>query len=283
MFAPGYLYYQDHTKIMRTPYAPGDRKPSGMPTQIVDINVYSSGLHWPKTFDMADDGTIYVANGGDQGEACDPAHPFHGGILKIDASANGAQVAKGLRNPINVRCSRGHNRCFALELAKDYSAGDHGREKMLPIRDGDDWGFPCCATKDTAYSDSPAGTVCSSVVSEDVGFFIGDTPFALAFTPSSWPAGYASHALIGTHGAAGSWTGARVVSVDMDPTTGLPVPGMNYTTGQDSGSMKDFATGWDDGTLAHGRPAAFDFAPDGRLFIASDADGFIFWIAPLGT
>ena len=106
---------------------------------------------------------------------------------------NGTPIAKGLRNPINIRCSKGHDLCFALELAKDYSATTGGREKMIPIRAGDDWGFPCCATKDLPYMESPVGTDCSTVTAEDVGFLIGDTPFGLTFTPPSWPAASRAH------------------------------------------------------------------------------------------
>jgi glucose/arabinose dehydrogenase len=47
------------------------------------------------------------------------------------------------------------------------------------------------------------------------------------------------------------------------------------------GAMTDFATGWADGTLSHGRPSALVFAPDGRLFIGNDTDGNIFWVAPM--
>jgi glucose/arabinose dehydrogenase len=284
MFAPGFFYYQDGTKIMRVPYQSGDLAPSAAGVQVADITVYSSGLHWPKTFDIADDGTIYAGNGGDQGDACVSPHPFHGGILKVDAapgeSPQGVQVAKGLRNPIAVRCARGHNQCFALELAKDYTASGGGREKLIPIRSGDDWGFPCCATKNLPYAESPPGTDCSAVTSESVSFLVGDTPFALAFAPSTWPAPYANSAFVATHGAAGSWIGARMVTIAMDPTTGLPVPGSD-TSGPDSGGVTDFATGWDDQTLTHGRPAALDFSTDGRLFVANDNNGVIVWIAPL--
>jgi glucose/arabinose dehydrogenase len=45
--------------------------------------------------------------------------------------------------------------------------------------------------------------------------------------------------------------------------------------------MTNFATGWDDGTVAHGRPAAVTFSSDGRLFVANDVNGIIFWIAPM--
>jgi glucose/arabinose dehydrogenase len=45
--------------------------------------------------------------------------------------------------------------------------------------------------------------------------------------------------------------------------------------------MTDFATGWDDGTLEHGRPTAIAFSDDGRLFVGDDQKGVIFWIAAM--
>jgi hypothetical protein len=85
---------------------------------------------------------------------------------------------------------------------------------------------------------------------------------------------------IANHGAAGPWTGARLVAIAMDPTTGLPMPGTNYMGGADMGALVDFATGWDDGRNDHGRPTAVAFSADGRLFLTNDATGDIVWIAP---
>ena len=291
LFANGHFYYQDGTTstvIQRLPYSPGDRSPSGPSEQVASITVYTSGLHWPRTLDVADDGTIYVGNGGDQGEVCNPAHPFHGGILQIDpapgAHPNGIQVAKGLRNPIAVRCSRGHNLCFALELALDYSASGGGREKIIPIRPGDDWGFPCCATQNLPYPGSPAGTDCSTVAAEGNSLLIGDTPFGIDFESGKWASPWGGQAYAVTHGAAGgggvgTWAGARLVAVPMNAVTGMLQPSTDIS-GNDVG-MVDFATGWDDGTVSHGRPAAVSFSADGRLFVANDNDGVIFWIAPM--
>jgi glucose/arabinose dehydrogenase len=285
LFTPGFFYYQDHTKILRIPYAAGQRTaPSPLvPTQMIDVNVYTSGLHWPKTLDIADDGTIYVANGGDQSETCDTTtsvHPFHGGILKIDGSANGAEVSQGFRNPIAVKCQRGHNNCFATELAKDYSASSGGREKLVPIRQGDDWGFPCCATQNLPYSDVmiPVSD-CSGVAAESGSFVIGHTPFGFDFSPATWPASWANRVIVALHGVAGSWEGARVAAIATDTATGLPLPATEI-----NGSfvnMPDFATGWADGARLHGRPADVAMAADGRVFIANDTNGDIIWIAPV--
>jgi hypothetical protein len=308
LFTPGYFYYQtgrpctqatvstdcvtsgicssgvceDGTLIMRVPYAVGDRMPSGASEQMADISYNADTLHWARSMDMADDGSIYVANGGSQIDPCITPHPFKGGIRKIDGTANGAPIAQGFRNPIAVRCLPGHNTCFALELALDYSAGGGGREKLVPIRQGDDWGFPCCATQGVPYQGSPAGTNCAAVTPESVSWLIGDTPFGIAFAPSTWPGMWSGSAIVATHGSAGLWTGARVVAIAMDPTTGLPKPGTDMLNG-DQGSMTDFATGWDDGMNDHGRPTAVDFSSDGRLFLANDTTGVIFWVAPLGT
>jgi len=280
LFTGGFLYYQNGTKIMRVPYATGDRAPSGPSEQMADITYYFSSLHWPKTLDAADDGTIYVANGGDQGEACDPTRPFHGGIRKLDGTPDGGPVAKGFRNPISVRCGRGHNRCFAVELAKDFTTFQGGREKLIEIHQDDDWGFPCCATKDLPYVGIQPAPDCSGVAADSDSFMIGETPFDVDFETGKWPAPWAHRAYLPLHGVAGAWDGARVVAIAMDPTTGELMPASTLPAGP-PGSVVDFAIGWDDGKRSHGRPANVAFAADGRLFLGNDNTGDIVWIAPV--
>jgi glucose/arabinose dehydrogenase len=280
LFTKGFFYYQDNTSILRIPYQPGDRAPRAASEVVVNITYHNSLLHWPKPLDEADDGTIYVGNGGDQGEACDPTRPFHGGIVKLDGSPGGMPIVKGFRNPIALRCQRGHNKCFAAELAKDYSADEGGREKLVLIQQGDDWGYPCCATKDIVFTDVKTNPDCSKIVPEDVSFFIGDTPFGIAFEPGKWPAPYRYNVFVPLHGAAGSWLGARLVSVAVDPDTGDLLPSTTLPTGSAGGGMRDFVTGYEDMALTHGRPAEVEFAQDGRLFLANDNTGEIIWIAP---
>lgn len=290
LFANGYFYYQDGTKIMRLPYSAGDRTPSGPSEKVADVTIYvSHTIHWPKTLDVADDGTIYVGNGGDDDEICDPtldsaARPFHGGILKLDGSPGGAPMAKGFRNPISVRCAKGHDVCFAVELTKDYTATLGGREKLVPIRQGDDWGFPCCATKDLPLPNSnPKNSAvpdCSTVASEIDSFKVGNTPFDLDFETGKWPEPWKNHVYVPLHGAYATWAGASVVAIDFD-AMGQVLPGSDVT-GMQPGALSDFATGWAVAPLSHGRPANVAFAPDGRLFLGNDVSGDIIWIAPMG-
>ena len=284
LFTGGNFYYQSGTTVRATPYTNGDRVASGAGTQVIDVNVYTSSVHWPKVLDVDDSGNIYVTNGGDEGEACDPTvagpdRPFHGGILRIDGTPNGELIAKGLRNAYALRCAKGTGTCFGLELARDFAAELGSREKLFPVQKGDDWGFPCCATADTPYSDytSPAPD-CSTVSSEEDSFIIDHTPFGLDFEEGFWSGAWKYRAFIGLHGYFGSWIGARIVGIATDPRTGWPVSAAESDAGT---AMEDFATGWDDGKQDHGRPAAVTFAPDGRLFIGNDMNGMIVWIAPV--
>jgi glucose/arabinose dehydrogenase len=289
LFANGFFYYQDHAEILREPYLTGQRADNGQSVVVADITYYQSGLHWPKTLDISDTGTIYVGNGGDQGESCVQPMPMHGGILTLDGGAcpgtepNGncgtTPIVKGLRNPIAVKCHRdGHDRCYATELALDYSATGGGREKLIPIHAGDNWGFPCCATFGAAYPGLSPTPDCSGVTKDTNSFIIGNTPFGFDFEDALFPSPWDHKVLVALHGEAGSWSGARVVAIATDPSTGEPYPS-STTSSMGTGNIADFAIGWDDGTLTHGRPADVEVSPDGRVFIANDTNGQIFWIA----
>jgi glucose/arabinose dehydrogenase len=305
MFYNGYFYFQDATTINRVPYTPGDRMAQSPSEMIANIQVYVSGDHWPKLIDVDDNGNVYVTNGGDQGDECitgetQAQQPFQGGILMIPSGPDagggnpaGTEIARGLRNPIALRCKRGTGTCFALELAKDFDPQGGSREKLIPVRAGDDWGFPCCATANQPYTDllpTPPVSACASVAAETTSFIIDHTPFGLDFESGMWPGIWNKRTFVVLHGYFGSWIGARVIAIQSDPTTGWPVP----SNEADAGSVfTDFATGWDDGMLDHGRPGSVAFAPDGRLFVGQDIgsgapadprlNGLIVWIAPVGA
>lgn len=251
------------------------------------INWMQAGEHWPKVFDQARDGTIYITNGSTQVETCLSTRPVFGAIVTLNADGTTSEVAKGFRNPIALRCESNHDVCLAAELALDYSASAAGREKIVPVRQGDDWGFPCCATQDTPYGavfyqDTGGSPDCSGVAQESDSFIIGHTPFGLDFETGRWPAPWTGRVFVTLHGDAGSWGGARVVAIALD-SGGLPLPATELAG--DAGApdnMLEFATGWDDQRKDHGRPAPVAFAPDGRLFLGDDQQGAVIWIAPVG-
>jgi glucose/arabinose dehydrogenase len=290
LFAGGYLYYQDDTLIRRISYHAGNTSPSQDVTTLADVStvVKQATEHWPKVMDVAQDGTVYVTNAGSQSEVCSSTDSLTGAVFTLNSDNSLSLVARGFRNPIAIRCEATHDVCLVAELALDFSAGTGGREKIVPVRQGDNWGYPCCATQNEpygneTYSDTGGTPDCSQVTPEGVSLEIGNTPFGLDYEPGLWPAPWTSRAFITLHGAAGTWVGARIMALSLDPNTGLPVAASDLDGSPDSpNNLLDFATGWDDGQQDHGRPAPLAFAADGRLFVGDDQKGLIFWIAPVG-
>ncbi|HEX8796849.1 MAG TPA: hypothetical protein VF765_38120 [Polyangiaceae bacterium] len=284
LFNGGYFYFQDGTTIRRVAFKNGDLQPSAAVETVATITAPQSSIHWPKMLDVAQDGTIYVTNGGDQSDRCISTRPVLGSIFSLGSGGATNLVSRGYRNPIAMRCETDHNVCLAVELVLDYSSQAGGREKVVPVRPGDDWGYPCCATQGVPYANVTYGDTggtpdCSGVVPEPISFLVGHTPFGLAFETGRWPAPWTGRVFVTLHGEYVSWAGARVVGVPLDGS-GLPAQATD-TDGGNSSSMIDFATGWDDGHNDHGRPAPVEFAPDGRMFLGDDNRGLIMWIAPV--
>jgi glucose/arabinose dehydrogenase len=288
-FAGGYFYYQNDPQILRVPYKNGDRSaPSTAPEPMIDITSYYSSTHWPKALDVDDVGNIFVTNGGDQSNpdsTCSGPRSgwqYRGGIYQIDGTPEGRLVATGFRNPIALRCAKGTGACFGIELARDFSPAEGSREKLYPVRLGDDWGQPCCATQDLPFTDSPAGTDCSTIASEIDSFTIDHTPFGLDFEQGAFPSTWKYDAFVVLHGYVGSWEGARIVGIPTDPTSGWPLSAVESTAGT---AMTDFAVGWyvNGASTDHGRPGSITFAPDGRMFVGNDWNGDVLWISPVAA
>jgi glucose/arabinose dehydrogenase len=289
MFANGYFYYQNDTKVMRVAYQAGDRPPSSAGELVTDMmsSAPQAFEHWPRVFDQTSDGGIYITNGGSQSDQCNAAWPVRGGVFKLNADSTTSLVSMGFRNPIAMRCESNHDVCLVAELALDYSWNMAGREKVVPVRQGDNWGYPCCATHNVPYTGvNYSGTTtvpdCAGVAQDTDSFVIGHTPFGLDFEGGKWPTPWNGRVFVTLHGDAGAWTGARIVAIALD-SSGMPMPATELDGGgADPNNMLEFATGWDDGTRTHGRPAPVAFAPDGRMFIGDDQRGAVIWIAPVG-
>jgi glucose/arabinose dehydrogenase len=292
-FARGYFYFQDGATIRRVAFTSGDRTPSAPIEPVTTITAPQSLDHFPKVVDVAQDGTVYVANGSDQGESCLATRVVVGAIFKVLPDGTNSVVTSGFRNPIALRCEANHNVCLVAELAKDGSGGDGGREKIVAVRQGDNWGFPCCAAANVPYSgmefQDTGQTVqpsdCANVTPESVSFEIGHTPFGIDFETGNWPAPWGNRAFVSLHGVVGSYDGSRVVGIALDPKTGLPLPSSDVESGSsDAPNMMDFVTGWDTGTGLnnHGRATAVTFGSDGRMYVGDDTLGEIFWVAPVG-
>jgi glucose/arabinose dehydrogenase len=268
LFAHDALYYSVGTQILRMAYTSGQRTPAAA-VVIANLTDGASFVHWPHTLDVADDGTVLVSRGGNEIGSCPASRPPMGAVIALDGTLQGHVLATGLRNPMYLRCQHTRGRCYANELTGDFWDAIGGVEKLILVRDGDDWGYPCCVTRGHSIPD--AGTDCTTIASGEHALTLHDTPFGMDFEPGRWPAPWTGALVIALHGSFNTWVGTRVVTIATDPSTGEPM-----------GLPVDFATGWDDGRRDHGRPSDVVFAPDGRLFVANDITGEIIWIAPVG-
>ena len=108
-FDATHFYFQDATAIRRVPFQAGDRRASGAVALVTSFPsaIPEAAEHWPKVFDFAQDGTLYVTNGSTQGQAClslmaSGYQPVFGAVFKVNADASLSEVAKGFRNPYRV-------------------------------------------------------------------------------------------------------------------------------------------------------------------------------------
>lgn len=256
--------------VYRLPYRTGDRRASSTtPTVIANLDGW---VRWTHTLGEAMDGSILVSMGQHDIGSCPLGAPRGGSVLRVRRTGpvgSGEIVARGFRNPMYLNCLP-WGACYAAELSGDGWDSIGGREKLVELHDGDDYGYPCCVDRGMVVPGTPAGTDCSRITPSAQTFGLHDTPFGFDWERGAgWPAPYANGFFVGLHGFVGSWTNAGVQWAPTDPTTHRPTR-----------TTEPFVRGWGIGAAVPGRIADLQFAPDGRMFFTDDQDGGIYWVAP---
>jgi glucose/arabinose dehydrogenase len=276
LFQPGFLYYTIQNGVYRVPFRTGDRRLAAgvTPELIADL---ANSERWTHTLAAAPDGTIYVSMGIYGSSTCPYPSPERGAVLAIGPGRSmvggritaGDIVARGFRNPMYIRCHPWG--CFAAELTDDGWTVP-GREKIVRLAMGQDYGYPCCYDRGAPSPANPGGGIynCNNVTASPLGFPVGHTPFGHDFAPATWPAPYANGLFVGLHGVVGSWA---FTGINWAPTMGA-------AHDLQGPAAMNFLTGWGRGTPNEGRVADLAFAPDGRLFFTDDQLGHVYWIAP---
>lgn len=270
LFDPDALLYTVRDGVYRAPYAAGDREsrtPRGAHAQLASL---ADTVRWTHTLARGADGALYVSMGQHDSGNCAGRNLRGGSVLRIGAGmpAEGATVVHGLRNPMYLRC-KAWGACYAAELSNDGWGAYGGVEKLIQLRQGDDYGYPCCIDHDRTWPGTPTGYNCGAVAVSVQTYPLNNTPFGFDWAPSSWPAPYAGALFVGLHGVVGSWTNTGVQWAPTDPTTHRPTRATEF-----------FAVGWGRSAAIAGRVADLAFAPDGRLFFTDDQNGGIYWVAP---
>jgi glucose/arabinose dehydrogenase len=266
----GYLYFTTKATVWRTPYADGQRMATGTPEDLGLPLTYGTGGRWTHGLARSAGGTLYTSRGGYA--SCGDAAPA-GDVGTVGAGGALTLVAKGFRNPMYLRCHRTDEVCAAMELGEDLQSG--ATEKMLRLRPSTDYGFPCCNSTGLPGPDATAANtpnMCNDITKEDASFPLSDTPFGFDWEPGKWGAPFTNAVFVALHGSAYStppWKGANVVYAPTDPKTRMPT--QDWTP---------FQGGWTVGGTVLDRPADIAFSADGRMFIADDMSGNVFWMAP---
>jgi glucose/arabinose dehydrogenase len=264
----GYLYFTTKATVWRTPYTDGQRAAIGYPEDLNLPLTYGTGGRWTHGLARSVGGQLYTSRG-----SYGVCGGTPGGDISTIGDAGALQlVANGFRNPMYMRCHGVDEVCAAMELGEDLLSG--AVEKMLILHPSTNYGFPCCMTKGTPIPNASmdAAATCNDATKEDASFPLSDTPFGFDWEPGKWPAPYTNAVFVALHGSAYStppWQGAAVVYAPTDPTTHAPTQ-----------SWQPFLTGFAPSSAVLHRPADIAFSPDGRMFIADDASGNVYWMAP---
>lgn len=275
LFADGYLYFTRSDEVRRLPYAAGARKAPAAPSELVATlgGTTISDVRWTHTLEQPKDGSIYVSRGRMDSTDCNAEEMKRGAVFALHVEGKAALplqpevVADGFRNPMYLRCAPNScGECYAAELSGDSWDGVGGREKLALLENKkESWGFPCCVGRDRP-APGWGSQDCSGVGRELVAVPLHDTPFGLDFDRGGFPEPYRHGLFVALHGVVTSFGGSGIVWMKSDPLTLRP-----------TGEPKMFVNGFGRPT---GRATDVVFAPDGRMFIADDTSGKIYWVAP---
>lgn len=280
LFSGGYLYFTRSDEVRRWPYAAGSRKaPVGDSELVAKLGGAGiSDVRWTHTLEEKKDGSILVSRGRGDTDSCSEEQMTRGAIFSLDVAGTASTpalpltpelVADGFRNPMYLRCSPSScGDCYASELSGDNWDSIGGREKLALLEKGAHWGYPCCVGLDlpnTIPMGGAGSANCATIGRELVAIKLHDTNFGLDFDRGGFPPPYRHALFVALHGVFTSFDGTGIVYLAADPKSLRP------TT-----EPKLFAKGF----APNGRATDVVFAPDGRLFVADDTSGKVYWIAP---
>jgi glucose/arabinose dehydrogenase len=311
--APGWLYADDGTAIVRYPLPAGSLRPSGPADTIV--SGFPTGGHAPHGIALDGRGGIFVTVGS-VSNACQQqdrqsASPGHDPCTELETRAGIWRFRAdqpGQRFTPAARYATGIRNALALTIAPDGQlwAAQHGRdqlfqnwgdrftaeqsaelpaEELFPVRAGDDFGWPYCYYDPTRRAlvlapeyggDGRTVGRCAQKRPPAAVFPAHWAPMsALFYTGRAFPAKYRQGAFVAFHG---SWNRAPL------PQAGYQVAFVPLRGGRAVGPHETFADGFAGGEArrqpgqAQHRPVGLAQAPDGGMYVTDDVRGRIWKI-----
>jgi len=233
------------------------------------INDLPTGGHFTRTIKVRNN-SLFISIGSSC-NVCYEKDERRAAIIRCDLNGTGCRVfARGLRNAVGFIFHPVTGKMYSTDNGRDWLGENLPPDEINLVEDGKNYGWPVCYGKNIHDTDFDKNVYIRNPCMEPfempslVDLQAHSAPLGLAFYyGNSFPQEYRGDLFVAYHG---SWnrlepTGYKIVSIDMDTFT-----------------VKDFATGWLDGTNVRGRPVDIIVADDGSLLVSDDNAGKIYRI-----
>lgn len=265
----GWFYIAEEKRVIRVKDSNNDLK-ADMNTLEVLIDDLPSVGHFTRTIKVHND-SLYLSMGSSC-NVCYEEDERRAAITKCNVDGSNCSVfAKGLRNAVGFVFHPSTGRMYATENGRDWLGDDLPPDEINLIEKGRNYGWPICYGRNIHDTDFDKNEYIRNPCMEPfempalIDLQAHSAPLGLAFyNGDSFPQEYRGDLFVAFHG---SWnrnvlTGYKIVSIDMDDFT-----------------VKDFATGWLEGSNVLGRPVDIIVADDGSLLVSDDNAGRIYRIS----
>ncbi len=266
-FYDGWFYIAEESRVIRV--KDGGNLAADKSTLEVLVPSLPTGGHFTRTLKIYNN-SMYVSIGSSC-NACNELDAKRAAILKCNLDGTGCRVfARGLRNAVGFVFHPLTGKMYATENGRDGLGDDIPPDEINLVEDGKNYGWPICYGKNVHDTEFDKNTYIRNPCMEPfetqslVDLQAHSAPLGLAFYyGSSFPEEYKGDLFVAYHG---SWnrkepTGYKIVRIAMDTF-----------------EVRDFATGWLQGTTVLGRPVDIIVADDGSLLVSDDNAGRIYRI-----
>ena len=240
-----------------------------MDTMEVLISDLPTGGHFTRTLKIHNN-SLFVSIGSSC-NVCIEEDERRAAILMCTLDGKDCKVfAKGLRNAVGMVFHPITGNLYATENGRDWLGDDLPPDEINLVEEGRNYGWPICYGKNIHDTDFDKNTYIRNPCMEPfetpslIDLQAHSAPLGLAFYYGDmFPQEYRGNLFVAFHG---SWnrnvpTGYKIIIIDMKDF-----------------SVKDFATGWLNGSNVLGRPVDIIVADDGWLLVSDDNAGKIYRI-----
>lgn len=265
----GWFYIAEENRVVRVKDGNNDLK-ADLETLEVLIDDLPSGGHFSRTVKIHNN-SLYLSIGSSC-NVCYEGAERRAAITKCNIDGSNCSVfAKGLRNAVGFVFHPLTGRMYATENSRDWLGEDLPPDEINLIEEGKNYGWPICYGRNIHDTDFDKNVYIRNPCMEPfetpslIDLQAHSAPLGLAFYyGDSFPEEYRGDLFVAFHG---SWnrkvpTGYKIVRIDMNDF-----------------KVKDFATGWLEGSDVLGRPVDIIVADDGSLLVSDDSAGRIYRIS----